>query len=145
MGALYNHIQCHPPQALLGPRVAREEGALHHLWQVAKGEDWPVQIREVPLENRALRGAELGPGHRLPMLSTLVERSYSREFSHALGRDMELLHFGSAGRGMLVFPTSKRPFYQWEAFGLAGAVEPLMASGVPRVVCVASGHSVSGS
>ena len=77
------------------------------------------------------------------MLSTLVERSYSREFSHALGRDMELLHFGSAGRGMLVFPTSQGRFYQWEDFGLVGALTPWIDSGALQLVCVDSVDSES--
>jgi len=77
------------------------------------------------------------------MLSTLVERSYSREFSHALGRDMELLHFGSAGRGMLVFPTSQGRFYQWEDFGLVGALAPWIDSGALQLVCVDSVDSES--
>ena len=41
-----------------------------------------------------------------------VQRDYIREHSRALGRDMELLHFGHAGRPLLVFPTSMGRFYR---------------------------------
>src|SRR5256885_12592796 len=61
---------------------------------------------------------------RLCYRATRVERKYAKEFSHALGRDMELLHFGSGGRTLLVFPTSQGRFYQWEDFGIVDALAP---------------------
>ncbi len=67
-----------------------------------------------------------------------MERQYAREYSHALGRDMELLHFGSRGRPLLVFPTSQGRFYQWEDFGLVGALAPWTDSGAIQLVCVDS-------
>jgi esterase/lipase superfamily enzyme len=67
-----------------------------------------------------------------------MDRQYLREFSHALGRDMELLHFGSSGRPLLVFPTSQGRFFQWEDFGLVGVLAPWIESGAVQLVCVDS-------
>ena len=67
-----------------------------------------------------------------------MDRQYQREFSHALGRDMELLRFGSGGRPLLVFPTSQGRFFQWEDFGLVGALAPWIESGALQLVCVDS-------
>ncbi len=67
-----------------------------------------------------------------------MQREYAREYSHALGRDMELLHFGSGGRTLLVFPTSMGRFYQWEDFGLVSAISVWIESGAIQLVCVDS-------
>ena len=56
---------------------------------------------------------------------------------------MELLHFGSGGRTLLVFPTSQGRFYQWEDFGLVGALAPWIDSGSIQLVCVDSVDSES--
>ena len=69
---------------------------------------------------------------------TEVQRDYIKEYSHSLGRDMELLHFGHAGRPLLVFPTSMGRFYQWEDFGLVGAISDFIESGAVQLVCVDS-------
>ena len=70
--------------------------------------------------------------------TTEMQRDYIKEFSHALGREMEVLHFGHAGRPLLVFPTSMGRFYQWEDFGLVGALSDLIESGAIQLVCVDS-------
>ena len=44
-------------------------------------------------------------------------REYRKDWSDALGREMELLRFGEGGLPLLVFPTSQGRFYQWEDFG----------------------------
>jgi len=67
-----------------------------------------------------------------------LQRNYIKSYSHALGRDMELLHFGHAGRTLLVFPTSMGRFYQWEDFGLVGAIADYIDSGSIQLVCVDS-------
>jgi len=77
------------------------------------------------------------------MLSIPMEREYARAFSHALGRDMELLRFGSSRRTLLAFPTSQGRFFQWEDFGLAGALAPWIESGELQLVCVDSVDSES--
>src|SRR3989475_4496822 len=67
-----------------------------------------------------------------------VQRDYIKEYSHSLGRDMELLHFGHAGRPLLVFPTSMGRFFQWEDFGLVGALSDFIESGTVQLICVDS-------
>jgi len=67
-----------------------------------------------------------------------VEREYRKDYSHALGRDMELLHFGKSGRPLLAFPTSMGRFFQWEDFGLIGALADWIDGGVIQVICVDS-------
>jgi esterase/lipase superfamily enzyme len=70
--------------------------------------------------------------------STEMQRDYIKEYSHSLGRDMELLHFGHAGRPLLVFPTSMGRFYQWEDFGMVGALSDFIESGAIQLICVDS-------
>jgi esterase/lipase superfamily enzyme len=67
-----------------------------------------------------------------------LQRDYIREYSPALGREMELLHFGHAGRPVLAFPTSMGRFYQWEDFGLVAAIADQIESGRAQLVCVDS-------
>lgn len=68
--------------------------------------------------------------------TTSMQRDYIKEFSPSLGRDMEILHFGHAGRPLLVFPTSMGRFYQWEDFGLVGALADRIDGGAIQLVCV---------
>ena len=70
--------------------------------------------------------------------TTEMQRDYIKEYSPSLGRDMEILHFGHAGRPLLVFPTSMGRFYQWEDFGLVGALADFIDSGTLQLVCVDS-------
>src|SRR5258708_8502249 len=51
---------------------------------------------------------------------------------------MELLHFGRSGRALLAFPTSMGRFYQWEDFGLIGAIAEWIDRGDLQVICVDS-------
>src|SRR5262245_10082683 len=74
----------------------------------------------------------------MAITTTEMQRDYVKEYSQALGRDMELLHFGRAGRPLLVFPTSMGRFYQWEDFGLVGAISDFIESGAIQLVCVDS-------
>ena len=69
---------------------------------------------------------------------TEMQRDYIKEFSHALGREMEVLHFGHAGRPLLVFPTSMGRFYQWEDFGMVDALRDFIESGAVQLICVDS-------
>jgi len=70
--------------------------------------------------------------------TTEMQRDYIKEYSHRLGRDMEILHFGHAGRTLLVFPTSMGRFFQWEDFGLVEGLGDLIESGAVQLVCVDS-------
>ncbi len=65
-------------------------------------------------------------------------REYVKQWSRALGRDMEALRFGAAGLPLLVFPTSLGRFYQWEDFGLVGALADRIAAGRIQLFCVDS-------
>ncbi len=65
-------------------------------------------------------------------------REYFKDWSQALGRDMEVLRFGSAGLPLLVFPTSMGRFYQWEDFGLVGALSDKIEAGFIQLWCVDS-------
>ncbi len=49
-----------------------------------------------------------------------MKRIYHRWRSPALQRDMELLVLGHAGARVLVFPTSKGRFFEWEDRGMFG-------------------------
>jgi esterase/lipase superfamily enzyme len=75
-----------------------------------------------------------------PMSITItdVQRDYIKEYSHSLGRDMELLHFGHAGTPLLVFPTSMGRFYQWEDFGLVAGISDFIEAGAVQLICVDS-------
>jgi len=77
------------------------------------------------------RGISAGKNRR-------VQRDYVKNFSQALGRDMEHLHFGQAGTPILAFPTSAGRFYQWEDFGLVGALAEWLESGHLQLWCVDS-------
>ncbi|MEP6801260.1 MAG: alpha/beta hydrolase-fold protein [Acidobacteriota bacterium] len=72
-----------------------------------------------------------------------MNREYVRWDSHILGRSMEILWFGHAGRPMIWFPTSMGRFYQNEDFGLVAAVADRIEAGRLQVVCVDSVDSES--
>jgi esterase/lipase superfamily enzyme len=67
-----------------------------------------------------------------------VRRTYSRDWSPALGRDMEMLRFGQDGLPLLVFPTSMGRFYQWEDFGMVGGLADKIEAGYIQLWCVDS-------
>jgi esterase/lipase superfamily enzyme len=72
-----------------------------------------------------------------------MHREYMAWDSPALGRKMELLWYGHAGKPMIWFPTSAGRFYQNEDFGLVGAVGDWIDSGAIQVCCVDSVDSES--
>src|SRR6266496_437008 len=74
----------------------------------------------------------------MPITITDLQRDYIKEYSHSLGRDMELLHFGHAGRPLLVFPTSMGRFFQWEDFGLVAGLSDYIEAGAIQLVCLDS-------
>jgi esterase/lipase superfamily enzyme len=67
-----------------------------------------------------------------------MERQYTQWESPHLGRTMELLWFGHAGRPVVVFPTSMGRFFQYEDFGLIGGLAPLIEAGTVQFCCVDS-------
>ncbi|MEP7133007.1 MAG: esterase, partial [Acidobacteriota bacterium] len=72
-----------------------------------------------------------------------MKREYIQWDSPTLGRSMEILWFGHAGRPMIWFPTSMGRFYQNEDFGLVAAVADRIEAGQLQVVCVDSVDSES--
>ena len=67
-----------------------------------------------------------------------MHREYQSWFSPSLGRDMELLVFGRGGARVLVFPTSKGRFYEWEDRGMIAALAEYLERGWLQIYCVDS-------
>lgn len=67
-----------------------------------------------------------------------MDREYMYGWSPALGREMELLRFGHAGQPVLAFPTSGGRFFQWEDFGMVGALADHLAAGSVQLWCLDS-------
>lgn len=67
-----------------------------------------------------------------------MNREYHRWYSPSLGRDMELLVFGHAGARVLVFPTSKGKYYEWEDRGMINTLGHQIENGWLQVYCVDS-------
>jgi esterase/lipase superfamily enzyme len=67
-----------------------------------------------------------------------MHREYHRWFARALHRDMELLVFGHDGPAVLVFPTSRGAFYEYEDRGMVGALRDKLDGGELRLYCVSS-------
>jgi esterase/lipase superfamily enzyme len=65
-------------------------------------------------------------------------REYHRWYAADLGHDMELLRFGYAGWPMIVFPTSRGAFFEYEDRGMVGALGEKLAAGALQLVCVAT-------
>ncbi|WP_255547599.1 alpha/beta hydrolase-fold protein [Mucilaginibacter sp. dw_454] len=67
-----------------------------------------------------------------------MHREYHRWYSDRLGRDMELLTFGHAGKVVLFFPPRMGRFYDYENWGVVGALEDKINQGQLQLVCVDS-------
>lgn len=67
-----------------------------------------------------------------------MHREFVKWFSQRLHRDMEILVFGHAGPPVLVFPTSKGRFYEWEDHGMVGALWEKLEQGKLQLYCVDS-------
>jgi esterase/lipase superfamily enzyme len=70
-------------------------------------------------------------------------RHYQRWYSHALGRDMELLVFGHGGPPVIVFPSSMGAFFEYEDRGMVDAVSAKLENGHLQLFCVTSVDSES--
>lgn len=64
-----------------------------------------------------------------------MNREYHHWISPNLGRSMETLVFGHAGAPVLVFPTTMGRFYQYEDFGMVGALEGKIDQGLIQLYC----------
>ena len=67
-----------------------------------------------------------------------MNREYYRWNSPSLNRDMEMLIFGHAGARVLVFPTSKGTFYEWEDRGMIHTLGEHIDNGWLQICCVDS-------
>jgi len=65
-------------------------------------------------------------------------REYHKGYSSQLGREMEMLIFGHAGRPVVVFPTSCGRFYDFEDRGMVGALAGRIDAGEVQLFCVDS-------
>ncbi len=67
-----------------------------------------------------------------------MNREYHQWYSHRLGRGMELLTFGHGGKPVLVFPSSKGKFYEYEDRGMVEALRWEAENGRLMLFCVDS-------
>lgn len=67
-----------------------------------------------------------------------MNREYHKWWSPRLGREMELLLFGHAGLPVLVFPTSRGRFHEFEDRGLIAAVAHKIEAGHIHLCCLDS-------
>lgn len=72
-----------------------------------------------------------------------MNREYHRWYSPSLNRDMELLVFGHAGARVLVFPTSRARFHEWEDRGMIATLSEHLERGWLQLYCVDSVDSES--
>jgi esterase/lipase superfamily enzyme len=67
-----------------------------------------------------------------------MKRKYHKWHSPALQRDMELLVFGETGQRLLVFPTRKQRFFEYEDHGMIHSLRHRIEAGEIQVICVDS-------
>lgn len=72
-----------------------------------------------------------------------MHREYYKWFSPNLNRDMEMLIFGHAGARVLVFPTRRGRFHEYEDLGLVKALAEQLENGWLQLFCVDSVDSES--
>ena len=67
-----------------------------------------------------------------------VHREYHKWESPVLRREMELLVFGHAGPRVLVFPSRKQRFFEFEEHGMVHALRHKLEEGALQLICVDS-------
>jgi len=67
-----------------------------------------------------------------------MNREYHKWYSPNLGKDMELLLYGTGGRPVIAFPTSMGRFYQNEDFSLVNSLADRIDAGNVQMICVDS-------
>jgi esterase/lipase superfamily enzyme len=65
-----------------------------------------------------------------------MRRDYHNWYSTRVDRHMELLTFGHAGTPLLVFPTLKGRFFEFENAGMVEALGPKIDAGALQIFCV---------
>lgn len=67
-----------------------------------------------------------------------MQIEYQKWFSPSLGHDMELKVYGYYGKPVLVFPAQAGRFFDFENFGMIGAITPFIEAGQIKVFTVDS-------
>jgi esterase/lipase superfamily enzyme len=67
-----------------------------------------------------------------------LKREYHKWHSPALDREMELLVFGEGGTRLLVFPSRKERFFEFEDRGMLHSVRKPVEAGMIQIICVDS-------
>lgn len=67
-----------------------------------------------------------------------MKREYHKWFSPHIGREMELLVFGSAGARVIVFPTRDGRFFDYENWRMVAALQDKIEAGLLQLFCVDS-------
>ena len=67
-----------------------------------------------------------------------METQYFKDYSPALGREMECKVYGHAGRPMLFIPCQDGRFFDFEDFHMAGTLAPWIESGQIMVISIAT-------
>lgn len=67
-----------------------------------------------------------------------MNRVYNRSYSPILQRNMEMLVFGTQGTPVLVFPTAKGRFFEFEDRGMIASITERIQEGLFQVFCVDS-------
>src|SRR5579862_6893695 len=67
-----------------------------------------------------------------------MKREYHKWRSPMLERDMEMLVFGERGQRLLVFPTRKQRFFEYEDHGMIHSLRHRIQAGEIQVICVDS-------
>jgi esterase/lipase superfamily enzyme len=65
-----------------------------------------------------------------------METEYFKEYSPAMGRDMECKVYGHAGRPMLFIPCQDGRFFDFESFHMAGTLAPWIETGQLMVISI---------
>lgn len=65
-----------------------------------------------------------------------MDRNYHKWYSENQGREMELLIFGDRGARVIVFPTRDGAFYDYENWGMVGALAEKIEQGFIQIICV---------
>ncbi len=65
-----------------------------------------------------------------------MHRQYHRWWSPSLNRHMSLLEFGHGGARVVVYPTSRGAFHEWEDRGMIDALGHQLHNGQLHIVCI---------
>ncbi len=64
--------------------------------------------------------------------------NYHKEYSPALGREMEFKTYGDRGHGVIVFPSQDGRFYDYQDFDMVASIAGFIERGLIRLICVDS-------